>query len=39
MKKEKIYDKNGNLYPVFKEVRGNTVFCNLDDKDDGKFIN
>jgi hypothetical protein len=39
MKKEKIYDKNGNLYPVFKEVRGDTVFWDLDYKDDGKFIN
>ena len=37
--KARLYDDKGKLLPIYKEIRGDTIFWNLDYKDDGKFIN
>lgn len=37
IKKEELYDNTGKLLPLFKEIHGDTVFCNLEYEDDGVF--
>lgn len=37
--KKRLYDDKGALLPLYKEIRGDTVFWVLDYKNDGTFIN
>lgn len=37
IKREELYDNTGKLLPLFKEIHGDTVFCNLEYEDDGVF--
>lgn len=37
--KKRLYDDKGALLPLYKEIRGDTVFWDLEYKNDGMFIN
>ena len=37
--KARLYDDKGKLLPIYKEIRGDTVFWDPEYKSDGQFIN
>ena len=37
--KKRLYDDKGALLPLYKEIRGDTVFWDLEYKNDGMIIN
>ena len=38
LKKEEVYDANGKLNPRYREVRGDTVFQNLNYREYGGHV-